>query len=190
MRSHRTIISIGGIAVALAVALPAPALAKSLLSGYGAPGEGNQAILGSALLNGPRGGGGSGSGSANPSGSSSATGAGGSSNAPGEATSGESAPSGSGGSEGGRSETGGGSTRHSARKAGQKAGRHAQPQAPARAADFYPVSERVVTGAHSGALGLSGAEVIYMVLVVGVLVFMGVTTRRLSRITRPEDTGS
>lgn len=177
--------------MALAVALPTPALAKSLLSGYGAPGEGNQAILGSALLNGPRGGG-SGGGSANPSGSSSATGAGGgsSSNAPGEATGGESPASGSGGSEGGGSETGGGSTRQSARKAGQKAGRRAQPQAPARAGDFYPVSERVVAGAHSGALGLSGAEVIYMVLVVGVLVFMGVTTRRLSRMTRPEDTGS
>ena len=192
MRSHRTIISIGGIAVALAVALPTPALAKSLLSGYGAPGEGNQAILGSALLNGPRGGGGSGGGSANPSGSSSATGAGGasSSNAPGEATSGESARRAARAARKGRSETGGGSTRHSARKAGQKAGRRAQPQAPARAGDFYPVSERVVAGAHSGALGLSGAEVIYMVLVVGVLVFMGVTTRRLSRMTRPEDTGS
>ncbi len=178
--------------MALAVALPAPALAKSLLSGYGAPGEGNQAILGSALLNGPRGGGGSGGGSANPSGSSSATGAGGgsSSNAPGEATGGESPASGSGGSEGGGSETGGGSTRQSARKAGQKAGRRAQPQAPARSADFYPASERVVAGAHSGALGLSDAEIIYMVLVVGVLVFMGVTTRRLSRIARPEDIDS
>jgi hypothetical protein len=182
MRSHRTI-SIAGIAVALAVALPSPALAKSLLSGYGAPGEGNQAILGSALLNGPRGGSGSGGGSANPSGSS-ATGAGGAStsNAPGEATSGESARGGSGGSGGGRSGTPGTGTRQSARKAGQKAGRRTQPQAPARAADFYPASERVVAGAHSGTLGLSGAEIIYIVLVVGVLVFMGVITRRLSRI--------
>ena len=33
---------------------PAAALAGSLLSGYGGPGQGNQAILGSALLGGPR----------------------------------------------------------------------------------------------------------------------------------------
>ena len=56
MRSHRTTIFIGAFCATLAVAAPAPALASSLLSGYGGPGQGNQAILGSALVNGPRGG--------------------------------------------------------------------------------------------------------------------------------------
>jgi hypothetical protein len=49
--------------LALAAAMPAAAVASSLLSGYGGPGQGNQAILGAALVNGPRGGGGSGSSS-------------------------------------------------------------------------------------------------------------------------------
>jgi len=46
---------------ALSAAAPDAAPAGSLLSGYGGPGQGNQAILGSALLNGPGGGGGGGS---------------------------------------------------------------------------------------------------------------------------------
>jgi hypothetical protein len=54
-------------AIALTVTLlaalagaPSVALAGSLLSGYGGPGEGSQAILGSAVLNAPSGGSGSG----------------------------------------------------------------------------------------------------------------------------------
>jgi len=41
---------------ALSAVAPDAAPAGSLLSGYGGPGQGNQAILGSALLNGPGGG--------------------------------------------------------------------------------------------------------------------------------------
>jgi hypothetical protein len=64
MKSHRKITSIIALAVTLSVFAPASAPASSLLSGYGGPGQGAQAILGSALLNGPsgRGGGGSGGG--------------------------------------------------------------------------------------------------------------------------------
>jgi hypothetical protein len=44
------------LALALGVTPAAHATSGSLLSGYGGPGQGSQAILGSALLNGPSGG--------------------------------------------------------------------------------------------------------------------------------------
>jgi len=53
------------VGTAFVIASPTGAVASPLLSGYGGPGQGPQAILGSALLNGPSGGGGSsGSGAA------------------------------------------------------------------------------------------------------------------------------
>ena len=55
MRSRRIITPIIACLVAVSAALPAAASAGSLLSGYGGPGQGSQAILGSALLNGPAG---------------------------------------------------------------------------------------------------------------------------------------
>jgi hypothetical protein len=69
MKRHRTIVltvkafALGAVAYAL---VPASALASGpgpLLSGYGGPGAGAQAILGATLLKGPGGGAGSGSGS-------------------------------------------------------------------------------------------------------------------------------
>jgi hypothetical protein len=66
MKIHRKIIPIAALGLALAALTPASAPAGSLLSGYGGPGQGTQAILGSTLLNGPSnggGGGGAGSGS-------------------------------------------------------------------------------------------------------------------------------
>jgi hypothetical protein len=58
MGSRRTIAPLIAGLAALSAIVPASALAGSLLSGYGGPGQGSQAILGSSLLNGPRGGGG------------------------------------------------------------------------------------------------------------------------------------
>jgi hypothetical protein len=64
MRSNRTTKLIAALlALALAAIVPAAAGANPLLSGYGGPGEGDQAILGAALLNGPSEGGGSSGGS-------------------------------------------------------------------------------------------------------------------------------
>jgi hypothetical protein len=68
MRSASKITPTGAVVVLalLIAALTVPAASASpLLSGYGGPGQGNQVILGSALLNGPsdRGGGSSGGGS-------------------------------------------------------------------------------------------------------------------------------
>ena len=65
-RRHRFIsrqrlgVAAAAMTLAAAALAPASATAGSLLSGYGGPGEGNQAILGSALLGGPSGGGGGG----------------------------------------------------------------------------------------------------------------------------------
>ena len=58
MNTHRKIIPIAALAMAFAAVAPASAPASPLLSGYGGPGQGTQAILGSTLLNGPSGGGG------------------------------------------------------------------------------------------------------------------------------------
>jgi hypothetical protein len=55
MKSHRKITPLIGIVVTLSALVPASAGASSLLSGYGGPGQGTQAILGSTLLNGPSG---------------------------------------------------------------------------------------------------------------------------------------
>jgi hypothetical protein len=58
MRKLRTFTSAVGLAVVLAGAITPVATANPLLSGYSGPGQGSQAILGSALLNTPAGGGG------------------------------------------------------------------------------------------------------------------------------------
>ena len=62
MNRHINVIQIVGLSVAALVAPPGIAVANPLLSGYGGPGQGSQAILGSALGNGPPGGGGGGGG--------------------------------------------------------------------------------------------------------------------------------
>jgi hypothetical protein len=187
MKSHRTIIVIGGLLVALAAALPAPVLASSLLSGYGGPGQGNQAILGSALVNGGRGG-----GSGGASGGSSSTNAGdgeASSAANGTGTSPSS--SGSGASGGGKSGTASApkGRREGGRRGTGKSGEEGTPAADRSAASFYPASERVPAGEGSGVLGLSGADLIYIILAVGVLAFMGVVTARLAGTTRRHGIG-
>ena len=65
MRSRRMITPTIAL-VALSAAMPVAASASSLLSGYGGPGQGNQAILGSALLGGGSSGGSSGSTGSSP----------------------------------------------------------------------------------------------------------------------------
>ena len=50
MTSHRTILMTLISLTVMSFATPSSVLAGPLLSGYGGPGEGNQAILGSALI--------------------------------------------------------------------------------------------------------------------------------------------
>jgi hypothetical protein len=61
MTNQRKIIAAAALLATFAFA-PTAAPASPLLSGYGGPGQGSQAILGSALLNGGQGGGGSSAG--------------------------------------------------------------------------------------------------------------------------------
>jgi hypothetical protein len=183
MRTHRTVIFIGALLAALAVVLPASATASSLLSGYGGPGQGNQAILGSALVNGPRGGGGGGSSSSSGSSGESAASSSQAGSSESSAPSGSSAGSGSSGGAGGstrarhsRSEGPSGSDRHPATGAQGTSGAK---QANATAgASFYPVSERTPAG-EGGVVGLSNSDLIYVILGFAVLVFLGVLTGRL-----------
>lgn len=171
MKAHRTIIFIGVVVVALAASLPAGALANSLLSGYGGPGQGNQAILGAALLNSPKGGGGSGGSSNSSNSSNSSTSGSGTATAP--------ASSSAGSTKGGQESSGSG---RSARRSGAKSSsQEGARNASSGARGFYPASERIPAGQQAGTLGLSGTDLVYIVLALGLLVFIGVLTRRLAQ---------
>lgn len=159
MKSHLGLITSAVLAATLLAGAPA-AQANSLLSGYGGPGQGSQAIIGSGLVN-PPGGGGSG-------GSSSSGGEG----------SGPGAVSGS-----------------SSYGAGVQPGRPSQTPAqrhggaPARTGTSTPGTGASVapTGlpasepaADTSRLGLSGADLVYILLVFGGLMLIGVLTRRMA----------
>lgn len=180
MRSTRiTITSLAIAALATCGVGSTAADAGSLLSGYGGPGQGNQAILGSALINGPSGKGGTGAGR-------SGGGAGGSTQTPGDGSlvaapasaAGRSAEASVSGATGkasiaaagarrpARASTGGGSVERAS------AGGHRAYERP---------SEPAGAGSGSQPLGLSGADLGYVVLALVLLAFTGVLTRRLAR---------
>lgn len=170
MSNARPIISAMALSVALSVAAPPAALAGSLLSGYGGPGAGNQALIGVTLLNGP-GGGGSG-----PSGRD------------GEAAGGQLTSSAAGEqSRGGSSSTGASASRGGDR-AGDRARSQLQPGgSSASAARAYPTSSSAATADRgaiaSATLGLSSDDLPYILLVLAGLALTIVITRRLTRAT-------
>lgn len=183
MRSHRIVIFITGVLIALIAAAPA-AGQSTLLSGYGGPGQGNQAILGAVVVKGSGGGGSSGAGSGAASGtggetSSASSGEDGSEpsliapNKPAVGSSSAGSPGAQAGSDGHSGHPVGPrtSTRHASGAAVQAAR-----QAPA---SFYPAAERVPAGQSAGALGLSGADVVYILLAVAALVSIGLFTKRV-----------
>jgi hypothetical protein len=168
MTSHRTTLLILASLVVISTAMSSSASAGPLLSGYGGPGQGNQSILGSALLNGSGGGGGGSGRGSSPAASSSIS------------------PTSSGVPAGG------------ARTASPRSHAHLRPGEGKQAAGTigqasdgsfgtYPVSERSGAAqsaiADSGTLGLSGADLLYALLALCVLAFTAVLTRRLTRIT-------
>jgi hypothetical protein len=191
MKNDRKIAPMFAIMVVLSAALPASAWAGSLLSGYGGPGEGSQALLGSALLNGGGGGGSKG-------GSASRRRGGGSSRGP-SASSGSSSAAGVlAGAQGPGGGAGPGSAPHEgALKTGPRRARElgGKPSA-ASAGDLglrggastsaYPVSQRGAAPQGSGALGLSGGDLAYALLAFGMLAFTGVLTRRLVQGSPPQ----
>jgi hypothetical protein len=187
MTSHRTISLTLTLLAVFLIAAPASAFANSLLSGYGAPGEGNQAILGSALVGGARGGGGS-----------SGTGGGGGSSAGSSSdVAGAGAPLGSGnvatsGLHGRNSKVSGSAPRDPKARGGVGSGpagkrtgsRGTSGEASSGTARAYPVLSRDAsqpTSGVSGGLGFSGEDVGYLLLALGALAFTGVLTRRLAR---------
>jgi hypothetical protein len=154
------------------------ALAGSLLSGYGGPGQGNQELLGSALLHKP--GGGSGSGGAGSSGS----GSGSSSSSAGTASptiATNAAPSNGQGSA--SRSTSRGKPRSSHLRGG--AARSAQPgrssTSPPSIASVYDAAERGGPAPSAGALGLSGADLLLILLTLGMLALIGALSWRLAR---------
>jgi hypothetical protein len=184
MTNHRTILMTLISLTVMSCATPSSVLAGPLLSGYGGPGEGNQEILGSALL----GGGGASGGSSGLTGSSGSTGS-----SPGAAA--ETA-----GGQSGRSQSNGpatGSSGHGSTSGGRPKGAVRGRGADSRdnttessGGDIraYPVSSsRSIPGA-SDTLGLSGADLAYIFLTLCALAFTGVLTKRLAQAVGPEGT--
>jgi hypothetical protein len=177
MTRHRMIVSILVVMSVLLTATRSSARANSLLSGYGGPGEGNQAILGSALLGGTGGGGGSSGGSSGSAGSS-PTGTAGVGVQAGQKN------AASTGSSGGGSTTRGGGRRSAG---GASVSRGESGDASDGTARTYSVLSRGETSQaaseDSETLGLSGDDLLFILLALCTLAFTGVLTRRLTRIT-------
>lgn len=176
MKTHRSTIKTGTVALAtsLAIAALAPLAADAgpLLSGYGGPGQGNQAILGSTLIGG-RGGGGSSGGGGQVAASSGVAGSGR-----------ESLAASAGGSAGSAAAL---STSASpARRSGSPASRSTTRSGSASGSLAGELSARAYHGLQrsagtSPAFGLSGADIAYIVLAAAAVAFTGVLTRRMAR---------
>jgi hypothetical protein len=161
----RTVTVLAALTLSLCSVGAATASAGTLLSGYGGPGQGNQAILGSGLLNTPGGGHGGGSGS----GGGTASGASGTS-----ATSGSASGGSTGAAHGGKgTRSAGGAPSHESAKGSATGGSAAAGAGSAVVTQTASVS--VPT------LGLSGADLLYILLAVAVLVMTAVFTRQLAR---------
>lgn len=155
MTRHRAIVTATLMVLGLSAAAPAAAGATSLLSGYGGPGQGNQVILGSALLNTPGGGQGGGS-----------SGAGGSS--------GGAAGSSGGGASGARA-----LPTAPARRRGSGSQPHASQSTPAATPTTTPTA-----AVGSQPLGLSGADLLFMLLALAVIALASAITVRLARASQ------
>jgi hypothetical protein len=157
----------------VSLATSGAALANPILSGYGGPGQGNQAILGSALLNGPAGGGGG-------------SGGGGSA---GSGSSGENGLASTATSVGSKRPGHGGASKQSSAR-GRAGTPSSSPQAIAQPrvdpASAYLAAERGHTVGQSGAFGLGGQDLLYVILALGALTLAAVFTRRLNQPTAAE----
>ena len=169
-------LTITAIALVLSILGLSPALASAgpLLSGYGGPGEGNQTVLGSALLNGPSGKGGGGGGGSTGGGlvaasSQTITAAGGQ-------TAGAKRPSEASGGGAGNSSGLAPSGKHLKRSAGQASASASQPYI----GTYSPTASHSTNGG-SQTLGLSGADLAYILLALAMLLLTGLMTRRLAR---------
>jgi hypothetical protein len=167
MRCLRTITLTIASLMTLSAALPGAASAGPLLSGYGGPGEGSQAILGGGLVNG--GGGGPPSGGGRPSIAAS-------SGEPATARTGSvpiNTSRGASGSGIGKRVVKGG------RGAGKRPAVQGGSVSAGASAPLGVAARHVSEG--SGTLGLSGEAILLLFLALGALIFTGLMTRRLAR---------
>ena len=168
MRRQRLGFVAASLALAVAALVPGSASAGSLLSGYGGPGEGNQVILGSALLGGPSGGAGAGGEAGSGSGGQGST-----LSASGEGAAARSGTTGASGAAAGR-------RRHSHAPANGASGR----------AGGEPSAQGVKTPASPVDIDVSKTEVLpssdlrYILLTLVALAATGALTRRLAREPR------
>jgi hypothetical protein len=173
IKSHRIVAPLVGFIVALGALAPACALANPLLSGYGAPGQGNQVILGSALLNGPRGGGGNGG------------------SAGGTVSLNAAATNGTGATAPGRDASRGSAARGGLSTAGPpRNGAGGQGAGAAAGIGKLYGTASIHVPLDSETLGLSGTDLLYIFLALGALACAGVFTRRLAGMTAREGPGS
>lgn len=172
VRRHRIIISTTVLLALSGVTVPV-ALGDPLLSGYGSPGEGSQALIGATLVNGPRGGGGSGSSG----GGGASTGEGAVNLAAPAASSGTSAAT--RGAKGSNSARGSGAAGTSGSGASG-----ARTQSTSRTGfASYPRSERVVGAQTSFVSGVSGSDLVYALAALGCLLLTAFATMRLAKRT-------
>jgi hypothetical protein len=166
MTTKGRLISVLAATVALAAGAPVAASATPLLSGYGGPGQGSQAILGARLLNGPGGGGSSGA-------------AGGGEGSSGSEASLVVAPQASSGRGHNVSK------RSGSRARGTGASGAAHNTAPG---GFEPVFTGYTASERAGVarplLGISGEDDLYIVLALSVLAFTGILTGRVAGASR------
>ena len=169
MKRHRVITTAALLAAGLLAVIVPVANAGSLLSGYGGPGQGNQAILGTTLI----GGGSSGGGSAGGGSGSSGTTAGGGSIAIAEGARG----SGHAGAAAQRS------TGRAGSRTGAAGGTRGAGGAPRRSSSVAVTTLGLSPAASVGAppLGISGAVLVYILLAAAALVLTGALTGRLAR---------
>jgi hypothetical protein len=182
---HQRIKFVSALILAFALVMgalaPSVALAGSpLLSGYGGPGAGEQAILGSTIV----GGGGSGSGGSSGGSTGGRQEGGGTASPPGAA--GGSSPAGAGAAKAGTTEvhTGEALNPHGHRRpggsaAGQAGRAHVSP--PGASAYVYPTTLRAASYS-SPALGISGGDLLALVATIATLALLAVLTIRLRRL--------
>ena len=149
-----------------ATCMPIAAQANPLLSGYGGPGQGNQAILGATLLSGSGGGGSSGAAAAASS----------RGYVSGEGTSTTGAARRGSQAAGSPKAAGGASSRPA--RAVHRQSSTARRQDPE---SIYRALERSANVSGDGALGLSGSEITLIAVVLAVLAMIGTVTWRVAR---------
>lgn len=179
-------VSLGLAPAVPAVASPAAFAGSPLLSGYGGPGAGEQAVIGSTLIGGSGGGAGSGgSGSA----SNGAASVGGGS---GSTASGSSSTTTGGSPAGGSAGVGTAGKGVSSSAAGRTGGSHAAGSVSARGGAssagatrpfVYPTELRSAS-VDSPELGISGSDLLLFGATIATLALVGVATLRLSRLQR------